>query len=114
MQHQRHLVLALAILIFGLPALAGSVVLAWDASACTNVIANYNIYYGAGNRDYTNVVAAGTNLTVTVSNLAPWVTYYFAATAVDEQELESDYSQEVSCSLVGPHVRSQTYRLLLP
>ena len=34
-----------------------------------DVIANYNLYYGAASGTYTNVVAAGTNLTVSVSNL---------------------------------------------
>ena len=41
-------------------------------------------------------VAAGTNLTVSVSNLVEGTTYYFAATAVDTNGLESDYSTEVS------------------
>ena len=39
---------------------------------------------------------AGTNLTVSVSNLVEGTTYYFAATAVDTNGLESDYSTEVS------------------
>lgn len=73
-----------------------SVTLAWDKSPGTNVIANYNVYYGPSTRTYTNVVAAGTNLTVTVSNLVRGATYYFAATAVDTSALESDYSTEVS------------------
>ena len=51
-------------------------------------------------RTYTNVVAAGTNLTVSISNLVEGTTYYFAATAVDTNGLESDYSAEVSRSLV--------------
>ena len=74
----------------------GTVTLAWDASSGTNVIANYNIYYGVASATYTNVVSAGTNLTVSVSNLVEGATYYFAATAVDTVGLESDYSTEVS------------------
>jgi hypothetical protein len=74
----------------------GTVTLAWDASAGTNIIANYNLYYGAASATYTNVVAAGTNLTVSVTNLVEGTTYYFAATAVDTAGLESDYSTEVS------------------
>ncbi len=74
----------------------GTVTLAWDASPGTNVIANYNLYYGVASATYTNVVAAGTNLTVSVSNLVEGTTYYFAATAVDSDGLESDYSTEVS------------------
>ena len=75
---------------------AGTVTLAWDPSPGTNVIANYKIYYGAASTTYTNVVAAGTNLTVSIPNLVVGTTYYFAATAVDTFGLESDYSTEVS------------------
>ncbi len=75
---------------------AGSVTLAWDASQGTNVIANYNVYYGIASATYTNTAAAGTNTTVSISNLVEGVTYYFAATAVDSVGLESDYSTEVS------------------
>src|ERR1035438_9631506 len=74
----------------------GTVTLAWDASAGTNIIANYNLYYGAASATYTNVVAAGTNLTASVTNLVEGTTYYFAATAVDTAGPEKDYSTEVS------------------
>ena len=81
----------------------GTVTLAWDPSPGTNdVIANYNLYYGAASGTYTNVVAAGTNLTVSVSNLLEGITYYFAATAVDTNGLESDYSAEVSAMICRP------------
>jgi hypothetical protein len=73
----------------------GTVTLAWDPSSGTNIIANYNVYYGAASRTYTNVVSAGTNTTVSISNLVESTTYYFAATAVDTAGLESDYSIEV-------------------
>jgi hypothetical protein len=73
-----------------------SVTLAWDASPGTNVIANYKVYYGVASRTYTNTVSAGTNLTVAVTNLSRGVTYWFAATAIDNAGLESDYSNEVS------------------
>jgi hypothetical protein len=72
-----------------------SVTLAWDPSPGTNVIANYNVYYGIASATYTNVVAAGTNTTVSISNLVNGTTYYFASTAVDTSGLESDYSSEV-------------------
>ena len=82
---------------------AGTVTLAWDASSGTNVIANYKVYYGVASATYTNSVAAGTNLTVSVSNLVVGVTYYFAATAVDTSGLESDYSTEVSTVISSPN-----------
>ena len=74
-----------------------SVTLAWDPSPGTNVIANYNVYYGVASATYTNVVAAGTNTTVSISNLVAGTTYYFAATAVDTSGLESDYSSGSFC-----------------
>ena len=52
---------------------------------------------------YTNAAAAGTNLTVSISNLVQGVTYYFAATAVDTNGLESDYSTEVSTTIPVPN-----------
>ncbi|MGO8928513.1 MAG: fibronectin type III domain-containing protein [Limisphaerales bacterium] len=74
----------------------GTVTLAWDPSSGTDVITNYNVYYGVASATYTNVVAAGTNTTVSISNLVDGTTYYFAATAVDTFGLESAYSTEVS------------------
>jgi len=82
---------------------AGTVTLAWDASPGTNVIANYKVYYGVASATYTNAVSAGTNLTVSVSNLVAGATYYFAATAVDTSGLESDYSTEVSTVINSPN-----------
>jgi hypothetical protein len=70
--------------------------LVWDPSAGTDVITNYNIYYGVASATYTTVVAAGTNTTVTIGNLVEGITYYFAATAVDSFGLESVYSTEAS------------------
>jgi len=75
---------------------SGTVTLAWDPSPGTNVIANYNIYYGAASATYTNVVAAGTNTTVSISNLVGGTTYYFAAKARNASCVESDFSNETS------------------
>jgi fibronectin type 3 domain-containing protein len=72
-----------------------SVTLAWDPSPGTNAIAGYRVYYGASSATYTNMIAAGTNTTVSISNLVSGTTYYFTATAVDDSALESDYSNEV-------------------
>ena len=79
---------------------ASSVTLAWDPDSGTDIITNYNIYYGVASATYTNTVSAGTNTTVTISSLVDGTTYYFAATAVDTAGLESDYSTEIS-ALIG-------------
>lgn len=69
--------------------------LAWNASASPNII-NYLIYCGTASRLYTTNYAAGTNLTLSISNLTRGVTYYFTATAKDSAGLESDWCNEVS------------------
>ena len=79
-----------------------SVTLAWDPSPGTNAVAYYNIYYGPTSRTYTNTAFAGTNTTITISNLVRGSTYYFAATAVGTNNLESEYSSEVSCTIPAP------------
>jgi hypothetical protein len=73
-----------------------SATLAWDPSPGTNLIANYNVYYGVVSATYTNEVAAGTNTAISISNLVAGTTYYFAVTAVDTSGLESDYSSEAA------------------
>jgi hypothetical protein len=72
-----------------------SVTLAWDSSPGTN-ISGYKLYYGATSRAYTNTVTVGNTTTATISNLIAGATYYFAATAYDTSNLESDFSGEVS------------------
>lgn len=97
------LLLALALLVLPLALLAlpaqgpPSVTLAWDVSPDPSV-ASYNVYYGVQSRTYTNTVSVvgRTNVTCTIPNLARGVTYFFAATCVSTNGLESDYSAEVS------------------
>jgi len=74
------------------------VTLAWDYDFTNNPGVNaFRIYDGIASRTYTNVVnVLGQITTGQVSNLLGGSTYYFAATAVDTNGLESDYSSEVS------------------
>jgi len=74
---------------------AATVTLAWDAST-TPGVAGYNIYYGASSRSYTNILYAGNQTTLTVSNLTSGVRYFFSATAYDSFGIESDYSIETN------------------
>jgi hypothetical protein len=82
-----------------------SVTLAWDASTGTNV-AGYNIYIGGASGTYTNTLDAGTNLMLTVYGLSAGQTYFFAATAYDDESppLESDFSNEISYTMPTPPV----------
>ncbi len=81
---------------------AGNITLAWDASPDPG-IAGYNIYYGPASRAYTNTVSAGAALTCTVSNLVNGASYFFAATSVSTNGLESDFSAEVSGTINVPN-----------
>ena len=69
---------------------AASVTLAWDES---NEAACYKIYYGTASNNYSSVVNVGNYVTShTFADLPNGSTYYFAATAYDASNLESDYS----------------------
>lgn len=78
-----------------------NVTLAWDASIDPTVT-GYKVYWGAAPGHYTNSVNAGPELTARVSNLLSGQTYYFAATAYNSLELESDFSNEVSYTVPLP------------
>ena len=78
----------------------GSVTLSWaaptlneDGTALTD-LAGYRIYYGTSSRNYTDQIPVdkGTT-TLVVDNLTP-DTYYFAATAINLADVESQYSIE--------------------
>lgn len=72
----------------------GSVVLAWDASADTNVV-GYRVYFGGASGDYTNSANVGNVTNATFNNLPDGSTYYFAAASYTSQGFESDYSNEI-------------------
>ena len=72
-----------------------SITLGWNANTETN-LAGYKLHYGPASRTYTNSIAVGNVTTYTVTNLANGVPFYFAVTAVNTLELESDYSNEVA------------------
>jgi len=76
-------------------ATAEQITLAWDASTDPTIV-GYNVYYGSTSREYTNNISVGQNTTVTISNLAGGVPYYFAATAMNSIGLESTFSSEVT------------------
>lgn len=71
-----------------------NVSLAWDASPDPSV-GSYRLYWGAAPRFYTNAVTI-TGTTATIGPLVRGVRYYFAATCVSTNGLESDFSNEVT------------------
>ena len=91
----------LALSCLPITSLGVDVTLAWDPSPDATVV-GYNVYYGVGSRTYTNKVSAGSELTLSLRNLPGGATYYFAATAYTADNLESDFSEEISAYLSAP------------
>ena len=94
MCHIRHfLCFGILVAITELPAFAGNVTLAWNAS--TNpIVTGYNLYFWIKGGVSTNKVSVGNATSVTVSNLVAGATYYFATTTFDSSGLESPFSAE--------------------
>jgi hypothetical protein len=77
---------------------AGEVTLAWDPNRESD-IAGYRIHYGLRSRTYDQVMDVGNYTSCAVSGLQDGQTYYFAATAVNTENMESVFSNEVSATL---------------
>jgi fibronectin type 3 domain-containing protein len=77
---------------------AGEVNLAWDPNTEPDV-AGYRVYYGLESRNYDSVLEIGNGTSCVVTGLEQGRTYYFAATAVNTADIESDFSNEVSAAL---------------
>ena len=75
---------------------AGQVTLGWDQNTEPD-LAGYKIYYGNSSGNYTESVniISGNVTTCTISDLIEGQTYYFAATAQNSSQVESNYSAEV-------------------
>ena len=69
--------------------------LAWNPSPSPEIV-HCNLYYGTASGEYTDIIVVGNVASVTISNLVPGVTYYFAITAVNAEGQESDFSNEAS------------------
>jgi hypothetical protein len=76
-------------------AFSETITLAWDPNAESDV-AGYKIYYGTESRDYGYVVDIGNQTSCTISGIVKGIMYYFAVTAYDSINNESDYSAEIS------------------
>lgn len=85
----------LSVLFYSSLVSAAQVTLAWDANTEPD-LAGYMIYYGFATRAYDYVVDVGDQTTFTLSGLEDGHTYYFAVTAYDTEDLESDFSNEVT------------------
>jgi len=81
------------------PALyADQVTLSWDPVTHPD-LAGYKIYSGFSSRDYVDELDVNNNTSCTISDLVEGETYYFAASAYDIYGNESDFSNEVFCTV---------------
>jgi hypothetical protein len=76
---------------------AAEVNLAWDPNSEPD-LAGYRVHYGLGSRNYDHVMDVGSSTSCVVTGLEQGRTYYFAATAVNTANIESDFSNEVSAA----------------
>lgn len=65
-------------------------------------IHTYKVYVGSASQQYTQVIEAGTNLSLSVANMEFGRTYYFAVTAGGGTRLESFLSPELAVEIVQP------------
>src|ERR1019366_3883736 len=73
-----------------------TVQLTWNPSLSSLIAPGltYAVYEGTNSGQYSTNWQAGTNLSITVSNLTRGVTYYFSATCSTTNGLTSPYSAE--------------------
>jgi len=93
---------------------AQKVRLAWDSSPSPDVV-GYRIHFGTNAGDYSFVTNVGMvrTQTVVLPHTGRW---FFAATAVDANGVESDFSNQVQWETkpVAPVVQSETWVRLTP
>jgi hypothetical protein len=74
---------------------AAQVTLAWDKNLEPD-IAGYKMHYGTASGRYDYSVNVGNSTSCNISGLTEGTTYYFSATAYNNQNIESDFSQEIT------------------
>jgi len=84
-----------------------NVTLAWDANKESD-LKGYNLYYGTASGNYTTDIDVGNTTQYTISDLQDGVTYYFAVTAYNEADYESNYSAELSYTVGDPNNNPNT------
>jgi len=96
------LISLLTFLFFPAIAAAHTVNLSWDASTSPNIV-GYNIYRGANsNGPYTKINSAlDPNTNYSDTTVQSGETYYYVTTAVDNQGVESAYSNQSEATIPG-------------
>jgi len=85
----------LAVFSFCLPACAEFATFAWDPSPSPG-LSGYRLYWGTSPANYDHVQLVPANVTqATANGLLPGRSYYFAATSLSTNGLESEFSNQV-------------------
>jgi PKD repeat protein len=96
---QRILLAVVAFFLWNGNLIAGTVTLAWDPVAASN-LAGYKLSYGQNSGNYSSTVDVGNNTAYTLTGLEDGATYYVAVKAYDTTgTTESPYSNEVSATM---------------
>ena len=95
------------LLLLMMPAVAGTVGLAWDP-VVNPALRGYMVHHGPAAGNYTTSIDVGNTTSYTVTNLTEGATYHFAVTAYDAARTQSAYSNDV----VGDGRVCQTRRRL--
>ncbi|HEY5743595.1 MAG TPA: fibronectin type III domain-containing protein, partial [Terrimicrobiaceae bacterium] len=98
------------LLLIGSLSIAGaleSITLAWDRSPSADV-EGYKVYYGTTSGSLTQTLDVGNVTSAIVSNLNEATTYYFAVSAYNSADLESEHLNEVSQKTLGEVLYSLT------
>jgi hypothetical protein len=99
---KQYLLCFLACTVLAVPIERFVVTLAWEPSP--DKVVKYRVYVGTASGRYdVSTNDAGMNLQYTVTNLLIGTDYYFAATCLNEEGLESEFSNEVSTKAIRPN-----------
>lgn len=79
----------------------GSLVARWNANSEED-LAGYKVYYGTESQNYSTVIDVGNTTTYVAENLQLGQEYFFAVTAYDFSNNESEKSLEASAVVTGP------------
>jgi hypothetical protein len=87
-------ILLLSLTYFPMQACSAEITLGWNPNSEPSVT-GYKLYYGESSRTYTVVTDVGNQTSYTCTELQEGTSYFFAVTAYDANNNESDYSVEL-------------------
>ena len=110
--HTFLLILAVIVTLILVPrCFAAQVTLAWDKNPESD-IAGYKVHYGTSSGSYDYSVDVGNYNSCTISGLEEGTNYYFAASAYNTNNVESDYSDELVYKVPAEDSGGSSYAIL--